>query len=430
MAQPGMTKPLPVNTDGQGLWLPADDSDYLGTSVDGIRRRNLSAVLRMVHVHGPASRAELAATIGLNRSTISTLVGDLAARGLVRERPGNSAGLPGRPSPVVEARVPGATVLAIDIHPSSLTLGRIGLGGVVLDRASTDVAPDEMTIQALAATLARPKERLFHVKAALAVRAIGVAVPGIIRRDDGVVAYAPSLGWHNVPVAAALRETLGLEVPVSVASAAELATLAELTRGAGIGCKHFSLLWGADDVGLGVFADGRPVAGHSGVAAVVGHMPIAANDHICACGSVGCWQTEVGLNAILDRLLIEPTSDTRRAVDQIASNAARGDPRTLAALREAGRWLGVGLASLAYALDSERIVLGGYFARLHPFLVDAIYSEAWRVLSRRTGVDFRIVPGHLGADAALIGAAELALKPTLRDPTMVPVIRALSQVPR
>src|SRR5215211_1415499 len=105
-----------------------------GPSQEEIRRFNLGALLRYVHVRGPTSRAELTALLGLNRSTIGALTGDLAAAGLVREELPRDHGRTGRPSLVVQAVSDQFYVYAFSIGVDRMVAARVGLGGVVLDR--------------------------------------------------------------------------------------------------------------------------------------------------------------------------------------------------------------------------------------------------------------------------------------------------------
>jgi predicted ArsR family transcriptional regulator len=102
-----------------------------GVAQNEIRRRNLSRILRELHLSGPLSRSELATELSLNRSTVASLIGELAARGLVWEhtRSKSLPQAPGRPSPVVELRRDGPGALAVDLSTDWIGAAVIGLGG-------------------------------------------------------------------------------------------------------------------------------------------------------------------------------------------------------------------------------------------------------------------------------------------------------------
>jgi predicted NBD/HSP70 family sugar kinase len=387
-----------------------------GATRDALRRGNLAAVLRHVHLSGPVTRSELGDWTGLNRSTIGDLVGDLAERGLVRERRASPTGTPGRPSPIVEVEPGRLVVLAIEIYPDALGAALVGLGGVILERASWPrgrrARPPEEDI----ATLAESCGPLLSSPAAAGLHAVSVAAAGVVR-EDGLVVVAPNLDWRDTAIAAPLQAALGVTVPVVVANDADLATLAEWTRGAGAGSRDFVGLWGEVGVGAGIIVNGALIRGRAGFAGEVGHIPVRPGGRPCHCGSRGCWETEVGEDAVLRAVGIEGDGGPA-VIDRIVAAAAAGDPRTLDGLHAIGRWLGIGLVGLANTLDPERIALGGMFARFHPYVRESIASELGRRRWMAAG-HVEIVAARLREDAPLLGAAEAALESVLEDPTTI-----------
>jgi predicted NBD/HSP70 family sugar kinase len=391
-----------------------------GATGDVLRRRNLGAILRRVHLGGPASRSELAEETGLNRSTVGDLVGDLARRGLVHERRARPSGVPGRPSPIVEIEPERLVVLAIEIFPDELGAALVGLGGVILERSRRSRVrrtrpPDEDI-----ATLAELCSPLLSSAAADGLHAVSVAVAGVVRQD-GLIVVAPNLDWRDTAIAAPLRAALEVDVPVLVANDADLATLAELTRGAGVGSLDFVGLWGEVGVGAGIVVNGSLIRGRAGFAGEVGHMPVRPGGRPCHCGSRGCWETEVGEDAVLRAVGIEGDGGPQ-VVDGIIAAAEAGDPRTLDGLQSIGRWLGIGLVGLANTLDPDRIALGGMFGRFHPYVRESIASELARRRWMAAG-HVEIVAARLREDAPFLGAAEAALESVLEDPTTIQVAR-------
>jgi predicted NBD/HSP70 family sugar kinase len=103
-------------------------------------------------------------------------------------------------------------------------------------------------------------------------------------------------------------------------------------------------------------------------------------------------------------------------VDAVLADAAAGDPAALEALESVGRWLGIGLAGLVNVFDPRRIVLGGLFGRIHPFVAPTVERELDRRALPAPRTLVRLVPAALGEDAPLLGAAELAFESLLADP--------------
>jgi predicted NBD/HSP70 family sugar kinase len=163
------------------------------------------------------------------------------------------------------------------------------------------------------------------------------------------------------------------------------------------------------------------IRGRAGFAGEVGHIPVRPGGRPCHCGSTGCWETEVGEDAVLRAVGLEGHGGPED-LDRIIAAAEAGDPATLEGLQAIGRWLGIGLVGLANTLDPDRIALGGMFARLHPYVRESIASELGRRRWMAAG-HVEIVAARLSADAPLLGAAEAALESVLDDPTTIPVAR-------
>ena len=390
--------------------------DEVGQRSETVRRSNLSAIVRELHEHGPLTRSELVARTGLTRSAIRGLIGELATAELVVEERAAPVGTPGRPSPVVSASPDRAVVLALEIAVDSLAAAAVGLGGEVFDLVRVDRPQGHVSVDAIAADLAELATSVLERSGSRdSLVGVGVAVVGVVRRIDGLVSTAPNLGWRDVPLGERLGRALELPVPLSVANEADLGALAEHRRGAAVNADEVLFISGEVGVGGGIIVDGRPLTGAAGYAGEVGHIPINPSGVACRCGSVGCWETEVGAWALLRRAG-HPPGGGRHEVDAVVREAETGSPSALAALDETGRWLGIGLAGLINVFNPELVVLGGLFGRIQPFvqrtLDDALSRSALEAPRRLV----RIVPATLGVDAPLLGAAELAFEPLLVDP--------------
>jgi predicted NBD/HSP70 family sugar kinase len=369
-----------------------------------------------LHLHGPLSRSALGTRTGLTRSAVRGLIGELVAGGLATEERSAPLGMPGRPSPLVRPKSDSAVALAFEISVDSLATAVVGFGGAVHHRSRVDRPRGHLSLDAIIGDLV---DLAAHQVASLrrnpALVGVGVAVAGIVRREDGMVRLAPNLGWRDEPLAARLAGALRLDVPVLVANEADMAGLAENRRGAAAGADSVLHVTGEVGVGGVFIVGGRPFSGSAGYAGEVGHMPVHPAGARCGCGSIGCWETEVGERAMLTRAG-QPPDGGREAVSAVIAAARRGDAQAVAAIAEVGTWLGIGLAGLVNVYNPAMVVLGGLFQRIHPLVADRIA----RVLDERALRPSRdavvIVPGLLGVDAPLLGAAELALEPLLVNP--------------
>ena len=387
-----------------------------GVAAEELRRHNLAAVVESLHLHGPTSRSELTATTGLNRSTIADLIGELTILGLVEEGPAVAPSGPGRPSPMVSTRPQGAVVLSIELSVDSVAVATFGLGGHVYRQVRVPRPRGESAAETVEIVAGLSADLLAALPDDSTLIGVGVGVAGVTRRSDGFVQLAPNLGWRNIPLGEMLSTALGLNDPVLVANEADLGALAEFRRGVGAGVPHLIYISGEAGIGAGIIHDGKPMLGAAGYAGEAGHTLINPDGLACRCGANGCWETEAG-EAALARLAGIPSSVTGLGlVDTIVDKAEAGDQKTLDALAEIGRWLGLGIGNLINVFNPQLVVLGGFFHPLFPFLEKAVFEGARLGALDAPGDIADIVAGGLGPDAPLIGAAELAISEVIADP--------------
>lgn len=378
---------------------------------DEVRRHNLGVLLRLLHVGGAASRADLTAVSGMNRSTVKALITELGEAGLVRESAPVGRGGAGRPSILVEPRSEQVWALAVDVGVEHLSAARIGLGGVVLDRREARQPRGEGDVPQVLDRVRELVEPLLATAPGDPV-GIGVAVPGMVGGPDQLVRFAPNLGWVDVPLGRLLAAALGSRLPVAVGNEGDLGVMAEHLRGVASDASDAIYLTGEVGLGGGIIVGGRPLTGAGGYAGEVGHMSInPATGRLCTCGRRGCWETEVGADAVL--LAIGAPAGSAPA--EMLAAARAGDRTAKAALRRVGRWLGVGVANLVNLFNPEVVIFGGLTRTLFPLLEPYLRAELAAALTAPRDQVRLELPG-LGADSSLVGAAELAFAPLLGDP--------------
>jgi predicted NBD/HSP70 family sugar kinase len=317
---------------------------------------------------------------------------------------------------MVRADPNGAVVLALEISVDSLAAATVGLGGEVFDHVRVDLPPRRSSLTDIVAVLVDLATDLRgRLPAPDSMVGVGVAVVGVVRRSDGMVSVAPNLGWRDEPLGAALTEALGMDVPIAFANEADLAVLAEHRRGAARDIDDVLLIWGSIGVGGGLIVDGRPLIGAAGYGGEVGHIPVNPDGLPCRCGSIGCWETEVGTMALLRRAGRSPQAG-REAFEGLLAEAEAGVPAALDAFNDTARWLGIGLAGIVNVLNPSLVLLGGRLTASYPYVRSTLEAELDRRVLRASRRLVRVVPTSLGDDAPLLGAAELAFGPLLADP--------------
>ncbi|MFC0541773.1 ROK family transcriptional regulator [Kutzneria chonburiensis] len=392
-----------------------------------IRRTNLGLVLRRLRTRGARSRTQLAEDLGLPKATVSNLVNELVERNLVREGDVQRGGSVGRPRQAVELH--GRTLCGLGVEISVDYARAIALdlrGETLLDQRITINAQrdSEVLLDAVAELISRAIDGMRAQ--GIDVVGVTVAAPGEIDREAGVVVFAANMNWSQLPVAAGLRARLGTDAPpIAVGNDARLGAIAEHAIVGPVGINDLIYITGEVGVGAGIITNGQLMLGAAGYAGEVGHMPLDPDPQPCACGRRGCWETMVGLSALLrhaadpDDPVRDPDRDLEIRLAEIRTRAAVGDERTLAALDRIAHGLGLGIGLLIGVLNPQAVVLGGYFAILGDHLLATtrrVVDE--HVLAPHAG-GCQLLVSTLGFTSAARGAAQEALEPVFHDPGSV-----------
>jgi predicted NBD/HSP70 family sugar kinase len=367
-----------------------------------VRRHNRALVLRTVAADEPVSRARVAARTGLTRGTVSSLVEELLAAGLVAELAA-ARGTTGRPASPLQLNRSGPAGLGVEIGVDGVAACVVDLTGAVrARRAAASRHRDGPPATALAAA-ARLAAAVVADAAeqGLRIAGTGVAVPGVLA--GGVLERAPNLPrWRDVDVAARVGEVLAPvvgPVPVTAGNEADLAALAERWTGAGAGegiGPDFLYVSGGVGVGGGIVLGGRLFHGAGGRAGELGHVVVDPAGPACSCGGRGCLERAAGLEALCHAAGVADP-------EALAAAVVRADPAATAAVTAGGHALGVALAGALNLLDVPAVILGGGYPRLGPALPAAVADELGRRVVWRSPV--AVHSSTLGSGAALRGAA-------------------------
>jgi len=379
-----------------------------------LRRANLSAVLRAVHVGGATTRAELTRALGLNRSTVGGLTNELMSLGLVAERVSRAGGRSGRPSHLVVPRCDNA-VVAVDLQVDRVEVALVALGGTVVARRSRAHPRGNHDVRQLVGTVSGLAGEVVEAGGDLRWIGVGVSVPGVVRAD-GEVEFAPNLGWVHQPFTALLAERLG--GPVQVANDANLGMLAEHLRGAALGHHDAAYLAASVGIGGGFLVGGHLLEGTAGYAGEIGHLQVDPGGLPCRCGATGCWETTAGENRLLT-LAGRPPGGGAEAVADVLSAAERGEERARRAVDEVSEWCAVGVRAIVNLFNPAVIVLGGSLEQLWQHEQARILAAVRRMPVIAPTPSVRVVPAAFGRDSSLLGAAELAFESVLADPQAV-----------
>lgn len=246
---------------------------------------------------------------------------------------------------------------------------------------------------------------------------VGIGSPGPLDPFQGVALSPVNLPtWGTVPLKKIVEDAFG--VPVTVDNDANVVAVGERWKGAGIDVDNFLCATLGTGIGGGAICEGRLLHGFNGNAVEIGHITVDFNGPRCGCGNYGCLELYASASAIArrtrQRMERERPKSLLSEAEQITSKtvfeaAQRGDKFALEMFEETGFFLGVGLVSAINLLNVEMVALTGGLANAG----DLIFKPVRRTILERgfPGVKekIRVIPTQLGEDAALFGAAKVAI---------------------
>ncbi|WP_433466928.1 ROK family transcriptional regulator [Spirillospora sp. CA-128828] len=373
-------------------------------SARALRSQGALAVLRYVHAHPSATRADATRALGLSSGNAAEITARLKASRLVEEEAPPLTGGRGRPSPTLTAHPDGPVVCVVDISHERWRVAAVQLGGGLVTEEAGHHSGSPTILGALAEHVSA-----LHTRYGRRLRAVSACVAGTV--SGTAIVQASGMGWRDVD----LDPLKPPGVPLLVGNDASLAGLAEARRGAGAGARvvlHLTV-----EVGVGgiLVVDGRPVDGATGAGGEFGHMPFGDPDLECPCGARGCWDLEVDGRAMARALGRPAPRDPRTAAEQIIAAAASA-PASRTAVAAAAHALGRGMGALVNALDPDVVTLSGLapaLAETAPVALESGYTAA--LMRYRRSAPPPVRPSTLGAQGPLTGAADAAFDVLLTE---------------
>jgi glucokinase len=307
--------------------------------------------------------------------------------------------------------------IGIDVGGTKVAAGVVDFPGRIVEklkRATPAVSP-EQTAQVIAETVTELASR--HP-----VEAVGIGAAGFVDAVHSGILFAPNLAWRDEPLQQQVEARTGL--PVVVENDANAAAWAETMLGAARGHEHVILVAVGTGIGAGIVINGQVYRGRWGMAGEPGHYRVVPEGRLCGCGNRGCWEQYASGNALAAEArefarrspgaavrLLQLGGGTAEGINgpEVTQAAREGDAAALRCFEIVGGWLGQGLAALAAVLDPGCFVIGGGVSEAGDLLIRparAAFADQLTGGAYRPHAEIRLA--ELGADAGVIGAADLA----------------------
>ena len=369
-----------------------------------VSRSSRELVLTALRERGAMSRAELARYASVAPSTISAVVQDLVAGGvIVGSGRQHVAPRNGRPGLRLTLNPRSGTVAGVEFGFRCLRVLLCDLAHNVIGSRDSEL-PDGHTS---AAGLSAARGLIEQTLAAAGLTpgtliGAGVSLPGPVRHHPDVVKPSGVLpGWHGV-TGRDFEEALG--VPVSIDNDTNLAALGEHVWGAGQGCDDCVTIKFDKGIGCGLFVNGTLVRGAAGGAGEIGHITIDERGPLCRCGKRGCLDSYAAVPAILDALRPQHGRLTQAGLMTLLSDA---DPGAIRVVSDAAELVGKQVAGLCNLLAPRRVIIVGAMAEAGELVLRPIRAAIERNIAPNDPPD--LVLGALGTRHTALGAIALAL---------------------
>lgn len=405
-----------------------NNSSYQAGDQTMLRNINLSAIMNRVRIDAPISRSTLARNTGLNKATVTKLVGELISRKLIIEV-GLKSNAIGRPS------------TNLILNPGAGFIIGVEIGVDFINVLGTDFSPKEVFHIVDPTTIEMPVDDVLSLmisrinqavevcknKVGGSFMGLAVGVPGLVDYKEGILLFAPNLKWQNVRLKDILSSTYN--VPVFIDNEANLATFGEYFFGSAYQYPDVLYLSAGIGLGGGILHDSELLRGVNGMAGELGHITMLPDGELCGCGNKGCWETLVSLRALYryvqEQFATDKTSELWKktggnanalTIEMIVAAAERGDRVAIVALTKMGRYLGIGIASLINSLNPGIVVFGGIMSCAWKFLEPVVLAEIKSRALIWNRENTALVLAKHGSDACVMGGIAIIYQSTISQP--------------
>jgi len=377
------------------------------TSSEVVRDVNKRIVLNLIRTRQPISRADLARSCGLQRSTISLIVEELIEEHWVIEGP--TGRLPRGRRPTFLRLNSDRVIVGVDIRPTQTTVALADVNGNFTSQEVIATSPNPgKAVEELIQTI----QRIAHAARNRKIEGIGISLPGRFDKTSGRLVFAPNLKWRDLDLRSPIAAATGLDVELE--NAANACVLASVWFDH-VQDRDFVVVTVSEGIGAGILANGRLVQGANFMAGEFGHVQLDPAGPLCGCGNRGCWEMYASNQAALRYYFESGSRGGGLAFSDLLSRAEHGDKRAVEALKTMARYLGRGMRMIITALAPERIVVVGDITRAWHLAGPVIEAEVRSRVLIGTAIP-HIQPASENGMARLRGTVALVLQKHFSEP--------------
>ncbi len=398
---------------------------HLVGSFSLMKKMNTSLVLNTIREDGPISRADIARKTKLTPATITNITSELIKYNLILEAErGLSSG--GRKPVMLRINSNGYYVIGIYIGSKNVDIIIADLNADIIYSNSIENDSTMSGEEVLAKIISKVKQWL-QGHTDKKILGIGVGVHGLVKSQEGILVYAPNLGWENLPIKNKLEQALKL--PVFIDNDVRTMTLGESWFGLAREVSNFIFVYIGYGIGGSIVIDNQLYRGMAEGAGEIGHTTIEANGPKCSCGNYGCLQSlaseQAMLSSIKKRIAEGRESIICKWIDNdicrispgiIVKAALQNDELALEVIKEKSKYLGIGIANLINTFNPSLVIINGRVSQLDRVVLDCIQEEVKKRSLKHMQHSTSITFSRLNEEAVLKGAVALVLSETFQNP--------------
>lgn len=386
-----------------------------------MKQLNVSAVLKVIKENGSLSRADIAKLTGLTPASVTNITKLLIEDGyLIESKIGESSG--GRPPIILEINPNARYVIGVCVGVGSIDVVITNLSAEIIIKRSIEINEERYDYDSVFKKLIKlineviDNSKIERKK----LLGIGVALHGIVNAKTGVSIYSPYYGWKDKNIKKKLETELRLDVYVD--NDVRAMALGESWFGITKDISNFVTLNISNGIGAGIIINNKPYYGVDFGAGEIGHIVVEADGEKCNCGNYGCLETVSSNSNIIKKAIkfIKQGANTmlnknnkdinKLTIGDICYAAQNGDELAITIIKEAARYIGIGITNLINILNPTAIVVVGEVFENTTYAIETLNEIVKNRGLKLSSENVRIIKSLLGRDAAVVGAATLVIQ--------------------
>lgn len=373
---------------------------------------NRALVLKTIFANAQISRAEIARITKLTRTTVSNIVADIIAEGLVNEV-GIGTSFGGK-NPILLSLVEDSRwMIGLDLSHNQFRGAIVNLRGAMRDVITLpmDGHDGEDALKLLYQIVDQLVNKVNHP-----LLGIGVGAPGLVNTQEGIIINAVNLDWKNLPLTQLLQDRY--HIPVSVLNDSQAAAIGEKTFGTGYsGEESMVLINVRHGIGAGIVINGSLYQGDGGCAGEIGHIVVVQEGgELCRCGNHGCLETVASAQALIRKARkgvkdfpdsILPHDLNLIDLKAIEKAFAANDPFARDLVLDTSKYIGMVISDIVSVLNIQKIILVGDMTCFGEPWLNAIRESMLTHSLQKPLLNTKVEIGKTGENSIILGATAM-----------------------